>query len=99
MPTMQTHIELSKKRTGMDFTGLHEWLDSPVLSQKDKLSRHNILRLRRNLMVVARLFENDGVAEYLHHIEEDYHSNLVIRVFIALMFAGCSIHYVIHSER
>lgn len=42
MPSLKTHCAISMKRTGIDFTELHRWIDEPTerLGSEHRIKRH-----------------------------------------------------------
>lgn len=79
MPSLEKHIELSIKRTGKEYREVHEWLDGDDVSFIEKLARHNFLTTSKFLPVVERKFGKEGVIEYIHHLEDDYNSNIALK--------------------
>lgn len=81
MPSLEKHIELSKKRTGKEFRKVHEWLDGGQLSIAKRIERHKITNIQKFLPVIEKKFGKDGVAEYLQHIADDYDKDLLLLLF------------------
>ena len=71
MPNVQTHCEISLKRTGQEFKELHEWIDE---TQKYFEENHRIERHTLNdtyLKYIREKWGDKAVVEWLFHIALD----------------------------
>ena len=69
MPTIKQHAETSRKRTGMDYRELHEWMDA---NPRKKEERHDIGRIYEYGKIMEEKYGPEGLQEYLHHIRDDF---------------------------
>ena len=72
MPDVETHCQISKKRTkGDEFRELHEWIDEPQkhFGVNHRLERHTLNDIY--LKYVEDNWNKKGVIEWLFHIAID----------------------------
>lgn len=71
MPSHKTHCAISKKRTGSNFSELHEWMDEPYkrLGKNHRTTRHTLND--DDMRVVRQRWGDKGVIEWLFHISLD----------------------------
>lgn len=81
MPSFSEHVRLSIVRTGKSHLALHEWMDGRSTRVRDVIARHNFVNLPGLLPVVEKKFGRDGVREFLRHLEDDYRTHLVLKIW------------------
>lgn len=92
MPPFKTHLETSLKRTGKEYTELHNWLDNDP--DKDvKALRHSLDILPENIKYVRENWGDEAVTEFLLHVVEDLAMNDIDN----LRKAGCPEEAIDHS--
>lgn len=84
MPSLEEHISLSRMRAGKEWREVHEWVDGRGLSRSQRLARHNIFMLGKNMRAAERMFGSDGAKEYFHHICEDYEAGVLRKSMLRL---------------
>ena len=82
MPCLEEHIELCLKKTGKKHVKVHEWLDGKDISLRERISRHNIFRIQKNLHAVEKQFGLEGVTAYLQHLRDDCNRNVLLRFIL-----------------
>ena len=70
MPKFEKHCKISEKHTGERFEELHKWMDGPQkeLGISHRTKRHDT----SSISEVRERWGDNGVREFLRHIEEDY---------------------------
>ncbi len=81
MSAIEKHLELSLKRTGMNYKDIHEWLDGKDISKKERTERHDIINIQRFLPLIKEKFGKDAAKEYLYHLKDDYENNKLFRLY------------------
>ena len=78
MPSHKTHCAISKKRTGYDFSELHDWIDGPskTLGKNHRTERHalndaDIKKIREYWGKKGKGWGDKAVIEWLFHISLD----------------------------
>ncbi|MDP6525030.1 MAG: hypothetical protein QGH15_12480 [Kiritimatiellia bacterium] len=71
MSDLNTHVKVSKERTGKGYSALHKWIDEPRkwLRQSHRIERH--AHSEEYEKSIRRRFGNLGVVEWLIHIALD----------------------------
>lgn len=71
MPDVNTHCEISHKRTGKDYRELHIWIDEPkkFLGLNHKIKRHSFNKVYKEY--IKKTFGDKAVIEWLFHIALD----------------------------
>jgi len=81
MPSHKTHCAISKKRTGYDFSALHDWIDGPskTLGKNHRTARHALNDT--DMKTIKQYWDNKkgngwgdkAVIEWLFHVSLDNH--------------------------
>lgn len=82
MPSIEYHIRRSVEKTGKPYREMHEWLDDKRLPYKERLSRHNIFKVKRNMKIVESMFGEDAAKEFLRHLMYDYRRELPLKLLM-----------------
>lgn len=71
MPDIQTHSEISQRRTGQDFKELHEWIDESqkYFEENHRIERHTFHDVY--LKYIKAKWGDKAVVEWLFHIALD----------------------------
>jgi len=71
MPDINTHCEISLKRTGKDYRKLHEWIDEPkkFLGVNHRIERHSFNEAYKEF--IKKEFGERAIVEWLFHIVID----------------------------
>jgi hypothetical protein len=67
MPSIEKHVETSKKITGKDYLEVHEWIDDPV----NKNARHDITAIPDNFQMFKEKYGEEAAREYVQHLSDD----------------------------
>ncbi len=84
MPSVRTHCELSKKRTGRTYRELHEWMDPGSTNERLARERHDIINIPQHIPYIRQTWGDEGVKEFLQHIKDDGKTDFVSRVLFRL---------------
>ncbi|MEW6352529.1 MAG: HDIG domain-containing metalloprotein [Thermodesulfobacteriota bacterium] len=69
MPSIEKHVEISRRRTGKDYLELHEWIDKDPVK---KVERHDITKIYEYGKMMEEKYGPEGLQEYLRHIHDDF---------------------------
>jgi uncharacterized protein len=69
MPSIEKHVEVSRRRTGKDYLDLHEWIDKDPAT---KVERHDITKIYEYGKMMEERYGPEGLQEYLQHIHDDF---------------------------
>ncbi|MEW6110977.1 MAG: HDIG domain-containing metalloprotein [Thermodesulfobacteriota bacterium] len=69
MPSIEKHVEISRRRTGKDYLDLHEWIDKDPAT---KVERHDITKIYEYGKMMDEKYGPEGLQEYLQHIHDDF---------------------------
>jgi uncharacterized protein len=69
MPSIEKHVETSRRRTGKDYLELHEWIDK---DPEKKVERHDITKMYEYGKMMEEKYGAEGLQEYLQHIHDDF---------------------------
>ncbi|MFH1752227.1 MAG: hypothetical protein ABH821_04800 [archaeon] len=86
MPSLENHLQSSLKRTGESYSLMHEWLDGKNLSFLEKISRHNVFNVKKNVLFIEKRFGKPAVKEFLNHLIEDYNQNFLLELMQKIVF-------------
>lgn len=67
MPPVKEHIEASQKRTGKEYSNIHEWIDDP----EKKAERHDITKIYEYGKAIEEKYGREALQEYIQHIHDD----------------------------
>jgi DNA phosphorothioation-dependent restriction protein DptG len=67
MPSIEKHMEISKKRTNNPYREIHEWIDEP--QHKDE--RHDIIKIPETFEMFKEQSGGEAAREYVQHIADD----------------------------
>lgn len=67
MPSIEKHVEISKKRTGQAYREIHEWIDEP--GYKD--ARHDITQIPDTFQMFKDQHGEEAAREYVQHLADD----------------------------
>ncbi len=70
MPSIETHVKTSLKKTGKEYREIHEWIDEP----EHKNERHDITRILEFGKMFEEKYGEEGAQEYIQHIHDDMNS-------------------------
>jgi len=68
MPHIDSHVKTSIGKTGKEYREVHEWLDA---DPDKKAERHDITKIYEHGAMIKERFGEEGLAEYLQHINDD----------------------------
>jgi uncharacterized protein len=68
MPSIEKHVEISRRRTGKDYLELHEWMDADL---GKKAERHDVKRICEYGQLMKAKYGHEGLEEYVQHIYDD----------------------------
>jgi uncharacterized protein len=69
MPSIEKHVETSRRRTGKDYQELHEWIDKDPAK---KVERHDITKVFEFGKMMEEKYGSEGCQEYLRHLHDDF---------------------------
>ena len=67
MPSIEKHVEISKKRTNQSYREIHEWIDDPP--HKDE--RHDITKIPDTFQRFKEKYGEEAAREYVQHLADD----------------------------
>ena len=67
MPSIEKHVEISKRRTSKAFREIHEWIDD----SQHKDERHDITRIPDTFQMLKEKFGEQAAREYVQHLADD----------------------------
>lgn len=67
MPSIDKHVEISKRRTGQPYREIHEWIDKPGF--KDE--RHDITQIPDTFQMMKEQYGEEAAREYVQHLADD----------------------------
>jgi hypothetical protein len=69
MPSIEKHVDTSRRRTGKDYLELHEWIDK---DPDKKVERHDITKVFEHGKIMEERYGLEGRQEYLQHLHDDF---------------------------
>ena len=67
MPSIEKHVEASRRRTGRSYREVHAWIDAP----EHKNERHDITRVLEFSRMFERRYGPEAAQEYVQHLADD----------------------------
>ena len=67
MPSIEKHVEISKRRTNRSYRDVHEWIDDPP----HKNERHDITKIPDTFEMFKEKYGEEAAREYVQHLADD----------------------------